>query len=122
MSLRTDNAPDNSLTVTLELTPAEAAALNTRASEQGTDIETVLHRIIAQITPVAEPESLASPSDETPPLTEKQKAAIAVLDSWRLEDATDDEEELRRRDAEFEDFKANINRWRAEEGRPPAFR
>jgi hypothetical protein len=115
MSLRTDNAPDNSLTVTLELKPAEAAALNT-------DIETVLHRIIAQITPVAEPESLASPSDETPPLTEKQKAAIAVLDSWRLEDATDDEEELRRRDAEFEDFKANINRWRAEEGRPPAFR
>jgi hypothetical protein len=122
MSLRTDNAPDNSLTVTLELKPAEAAALNTRASEQGTDIETVLHRIIAQITPVAEPESLASPSEETPPLTEKQKAAIAVLDSWRLEDATDDEEELRRRDAEFEDFKANINRWRAEEGRPPAFR
>jgi hypothetical protein len=102
------------LTVTLKLTPDEAETLNAQAREQGTDIETVLHRIIAQLAP--------STSAEKPPLTENQKAAIALLDSWSAEDSTDDEEELARRDVEFEEFKTNINRWRSEEGRPPAFR
>jgi hypothetical protein len=70
----------------------------------------VLHDLVAQV------------QDEAPSLSEKQKAAIALLDKWREEDETDDPVELERRDAEFEEFKANINRWRAEEGRPPAFR
>jgi hypothetical protein len=104
--------PPAPLTVILELTPDEAETLTAQARAQGTDIETLLHRIIAQLTPTT----------ERPSLTEKQKAAIALLDAWRDEDATDDDEELARRDAEFEEFKTNINRWRTEEGRPPAFR
>jgi hypothetical protein len=98
------------MTVKLELRPDEVAALKARADARGVDIETVLHDLVAQV------------QDEASPLSEKQKAAIALLDQWREEDETDDPEELERRDAEFEEFKANINRWRAEEGRPPAFR
>ena len=54
-------------------------------------------------------------------LTEKQKGAIALMEAWRLEDETDDPEELAQRDRDLEEFKANMNRWRAEEGRLPVY-
>jgi hypothetical protein len=54
-------------------------------------------------------------------LSDKNKALIALMEAWREEDKTDDPEELDRRDRELEEFKANINRWRAEEGRGPAY-
>ena len=98
------------MTITLELRPEEVASLRARADARGVDIETVLHDLVAQV------------QGEAPPVSEKQRAAIALLDQWREEDETIDPEELERRDAELAEFKANINRWRAEEGRPPAFR
>lgn len=54
-------------------------------------------------------------------MTEKQKAAVALMQAWRQEDETDDPEELAERDRELEEFKANMNRWRAEEGRLPVY-
>lgn len=105
------------MTVTLELRPEEVTALSRRARAEGVDIEAVLHRLVAQITlpPALE-------AQEKPELTEKQKGLAALLQSWREEDQTDDPEELAERDRELEEFKANINRWRAEEGRPPAYK
>ena len=104
------------MTVTLELRPDELDALRRRADAEGVDIETVLHRLIALIVPPP-----ASGMREERKLTEKQKALAALLQSWREEDQTDDPEELAERDRNLEEFKANMNRWRAEEGRPPAY-
>ena len=55
-------------------------------------------------------------------IPKKNKAAIALLKSWLAERDEASAEELARRDAELEEFKASINRWRAEERRPPAYR
>ena len=97
-------------TVSLELRPEELAALRHHAEAEGVDIETVVHRLIAQIVP--------SPTPETRELTEKQKGGIAPMQAWRREDETDDPEALAERNRELEELKANLNRWRAEEGRP----
>ena len=104
------------MTVTLELRPDEPTALNHRADAEGVNVETVLHRLIAQIVLPPAPEA----REKREP-TEKQKALVALLQSWREEDQTDDPEELAERDRNLEEFKANMNRWRAEEGRPPAY-
>lgn len=98
------------MTVTLELSPEEEAALSRRAQAQGTDVEAVLHSLVAQIAPPAQPE-----------LNERQRSAIALMQQWREEDKTDDPEEMEERDRELEEFKANMNRWRAEEGRLPVY-
>ena len=98
------------MTITLHLQPEELAALDAHAQAQNTDRETVLRRVIAQMpTPPA-------------PLSEKDKAALVLLDAWAAEDAAMTSEEREQSDRDFEEFKTNINRWRAEEGRPPAFR
>ena len=104
------------MTVTLELKPEEVSALRRHANAESVDMETVLHSLIAQIPPPSAPEIRPKPE-----LTEKQKAAIALMQAWRREDETDDSEELAERDRELEEFKANMNRWRAEEGRGPVY-
>src|SRR5437879_658168 len=48
-------------------------------------------------------------------LTEKQKAAIALLQSWIDEDATDDPEEIRIAEEEWAAFKRQMNENRAGE-------
>ncbi len=101
------------MTVTLELKPEELTVLHQRAHAEGVDIETVLHSLVAQAAP--------PPAIEKPELNEKQKAAIALMQACRQEDETDDPEELAERDRELEEFKANMNRWRAEEGRLPVY-
>jgi len=53
--------------------------------------------------------------------TGKQKAAIALMQARRQEDETDDPEEPAERDRDLEEFNANMNHWRAEKGRPPAY-
>ena len=77
------------------------------------NIQTTLHSQEAQIAPAS--------VSEKPELTEKQKGLVALLDSWRKEDQTDDPDELDKRDRELTEFKANMNRWRAEEGRGPVY-
>ena len=101
------------MTVTLELKPEEISVLADRAQAQGTDIESVLHGLVAQITP--------TPPQIEPQVNEKKRAAIALLGSWLAEKDEMTPEELAQNDVDFQEFKANINRWRAEEGRPAAF-
>jgi len=101
------------MTVTLDLETEEVAALTARADAQGVNIETVLHRLVEQMAPMHE---------EKPKLTQKQQAALARLDSWAVEKTRLTPDELAENDTEFEEFKSNVNRWRIEEGREPAFR
>ena len=93
------------MTITLELSLEQEACLEAQA--QGKPLETYLQDTL---------EELAKPT-----LTDKQKAAIALLDAWRAEDATEDESELERRDSELEEFKFNMNLNRAAEGRSPVY-
>ena len=102
--------------LTLELRPEEFTALHSRADAEGVDVETVLHRLVAHIAPPPAPEARGQRE-----LTEKQKGLAALLQSWRDEDQTDDPEELAERNWDLEEFKANMNRWRAEEGRSPVY-
>lgn len=114
------------MTVTLELKPEEVTALHHRARAEGVGIEAVLHALVAQVPPPPAPKAhgtpeLRTPEPGMPKLNERQKAAIALMQDWREEDETDDLEELARRDRDLEEFKANMNRWRAEEGRLPVY-
>ena len=99
------------MVIQLELAPEEEAALKARAEAEGVDLPTVLHRLIREV----------GEAPDRPVLTEKQKAAIALFQSWLRERETLSDEELDRNDQEFEELKANMNRWRAEEGSPPVF-
>jgi hypothetical protein len=90
------------MTLTIDVTPESLTRLEAQAQEEGKPLEEFLR---------SELERLAAPT-----LTAKQKAAIALLDAWRAEDATEDPDELARRDAELEEFKANINANRAATG------
>lgn len=99
--------------ITLTLDPKEEQALRSEAQAQGVDVETALRRIIAQLERPAPPVKLD--------ISEKNKAVIALLDAWRAEDALMTDEERTEADRDLAEFKGNINRWRTEEGRPPAF-
>ena len=103
------------MTVTLELRLDELDVLRGRADAEGVDVETVLHRLIALIGP---------PSTETQvkrELAEGQKGTTALMQVGRQKSETDDAEDLAERDREREESKVNLNRWLAEQGRPPVY-
>lgn len=101
------------MTITLDLKSEEESILAAQAEAQGVTVEMVLRLVIAQMPP---------PPLPAPEIPEKNKAAIALLTSWMQEDSVMTDEERKEADRDLEGFKANINRWRAEEGRPPAYR
>ena len=103
-----------STTITLEFEADEVAVLSDQARIRGVEVDNILHELVAQLKNV-------QVRGDKPELNDKQKAAIALMQSWREEDETHDPDELADRDRELEEFKTNINRWRTEEGRAPAF-
>jgi len=98
------------MTVTLELGPDQIERLTSHPTAEPDEVEAALYRLIGG-------QQMANPT----PLSPKQLAAIALLDSWTAEDEEASAEQRSQNDAEFERFKANVNRSRAEEGRAPAF-
>ena len=99
------------MTITLELRPEEVALLQNRALAENIDVETLLHRLIAQS---ASPS--ASQVGERPVPSQKQPGLAALSQAWREKNETDDPEEQAEREREMEELKANLLRWRAEEG------
>ena len=87
------------MTLTIELTSEQEARLADAARKERLEptalasmwIEEHLPPVQAQVTPDA-----------------RNQALIALLQSWREEDATDDEEELARRDIENEELMRNL--------------
>ena len=102
------------MTITLELRPEEVTALQDRALAESVDIETLLHRLIAQMASLS-----ASQAGKQPEFLQKQEGLTALNQAWRNQGETEDPEELADRDRELEELKANMLRWRAEEGRGP---
>lgn len=95
--------------ITIHLTTEEETRLKVQALQNNLE----LAQYARQRLGLVEPAALAPDA--------KKQALINLLRSWREEDATDDEEELERRDAELEAFKANINANRATSGEEPVY-
>ncbi len=53
-------------------------------------------------------------------LPHPDQATLDLLAKWKAEDCTDDPEEIARREAEFEEFKAGMNRNQIESDGPNA--
>ena len=102
------------MTITLELKPEEIAVLSGYAQGKTTNMEAVLHDLVAHL-PAALPSINLG-------FTEPQNKAALLMQEWLAEKDTLTEAELDQNDRDFDDFKANLNALRAEEGRPVAFR
>jgi spermidine/putrescine-binding protein len=101
------------MTLTIELSPQEEAWLTNQATQQGLQPTDVVKRLIDGHLPVITPKNEA---DATPVIDAKNAAAIAYLDARIMEDATNDPEEIRRAEEEFEELKRNLNANRASTG------
>ena len=99
------------MTITLELRPEEVALLQNRAYAENVDIETLLHRLIAQSASPSAPQIGGMPE-----FLKKKQGLAALGQAWRSHEETDDPEEQAERERELEELKANLLRWRAEEG------
>ncbi len=62
------------------------------------------------------PEDDITESDVVSVIDAENAAAIALLKSWREQDAADDPEELRKAEEEYAEFKRNMNANRAATG------
>ncbi len=61
-------------------------------------------------------EPTTTPNEVNPGIDAENAAAIALLKSWREQDATDDPEEIRKAEEELAEFKRNMNANRATTG------
>jgi hypothetical protein len=94
------------MTLNLRLTPEQVARLEAAAEREGLATEDfALKRLLGESPVSRPPGSLAD-----------------LFAQWRKEDATDDQGELARRDADLEKLKANLNANRAAAGEKPLFR
>lgn len=86
------------MTLNIELTPEQAARLIAAARQQGMDPTAMIQKLVADHLP---PVTVPVPDAEN-------QALIALLDSWSAEDATDDPQELERRDAQTKELMSNL--------------
>ncbi len=94
------------MTLTIEFTPAVETWINGQADQLGLEPAEVVRQLVEK----------QAPNDfRKPTVTEqrelqrqKNQAMIDLLRRWREEDATDDEEELARRDAENAELMRNL--------------
>jgi hypothetical protein len=86
---------------------------------RGTWEELMRHR--SEIAPDAVLEVKVYEPEAAPPVSTKNAAAIALLQSWLNEEKTDDPEEIRQADADVNEFMENLNRNRIESGERPLF-
>ncbi len=93
------------MTIQIELTPEEERRVRA-AEERGLDVTALLRGVLA---------GLPAPAEE------RRDRTLELLAEWAQQDATDDPEELARRDQELEEFKANINMSRAASGEEPVY-
>ena len=74
------------------------------------------HRRFRLIELEAEDELTSAPDEAKPVIDAKNAAAIAYLDRRLKEEATDDPEEIRKSEEEYEELKRNLNANRAATG------
>lgn len=100
-----DGAIINTMNVLLDLSPEEYVLLNSRAVQSNISIDAVLHSLIATLVSI--PPTL--PLHTTP-------EAGALLNSLHGADAIEDPEDHAEWEQEQAEMRANVARWRAEQG------
>ena len=104
--------------LTIELTPQQGAALSVLAARRGIEDAELAQAIVAERLPEidAPTQTETAPQAGNPTIDAENAAAIALLEFWMAQDATDDPEEIRKADEEFEELKRNLNTNRAATG------
>lgn len=105
------------MTLTLDLEPEIEDRLCQESRSRGIDPSEVVRDLIAS----AFPPRLTDDQRRAAQLAKNQKA-IELLRQWREEDATDDPAEIAAAEAEFEEFKRNMNLNRKLAGERPVYR
>jgi hypothetical protein len=80
--------------LSIDLDPGTDKRLENEASRRGIDKGSLARQII---------------ESRLPPLSDKQRSAVELLQSWLDEDATDDPAERRARESEWSDFERDLN-------------
>ena len=96
------------MTLTIELTPQEEAWLHEQAAKNGLLPAEILKQLVDERL-LPRGESLPQPEPTARASDAENAATIALLDSWLLEEATDDPEEIRHAEEELREFKRNMN-------------
>lgn len=98
--------------ITLDLTPTEEAEITTIARQTGLAPADYLKRLVK--------EHLPSPSAApAPAIDEENAAAIAQLQAWKKEEASNNPDEIRQAEADLNELILNLNRNRIESGERP---
>ena len=97
--------------ITLDLTPTEEARISTVARQIGLAPAEYVKKLVTEHLP---------PAAAAPTVDEENQALIALLQSWREEDATDDPQELQRRDDETNTLLSNLQSTRLSLREPEA--
>jgi len=133
----------------LDVSPQVEAQLFDYARREGIDLSTLIEKMVREYRPLptsaeddklggktlgevyghllgtvsAEPSDLAKHRDsiQASEISPKNAAAIAQLQAWAQEDATDDPEEIQEAEADLSEFIQNLNRNRIESGERPLF-
>ena len=98
--------------ITLDLTPTEEAEITTIAWQTGLAPADYLKRLVKEHLP-----SIAITPAQA--IDEENAAAIAQIQAWGREEATDDPEEIRQSEADLSELILNLNRNRIESGERP---
>ena len=93
------------MTLTIDLTPAEEVRLTAAARRAGAEPADVMRKLVTEHLPPTETEG-----------DPRNAASISLLQSWLVEDATDDSNEICRAEEELAEFKRNMNANRAATG------
>src|SRR5687767_15320632 len=101
------------MTLTIELTPEDEAKLCSAARTRGMNPTELARKLVFDNLPVPPPTEGEEKGSEHP--------AIALLNRWIKEDATDDPEEIRRADEEVDELLRNLNENRLAAGERPLF-
>ena len=95
--------------MTLNLSPQIEAKLTAAARQSGVEPAVLVEDLLSRYLP----EPIQTDSRL---ISEKNAAAIAQLQAWLKEEATDDPEEIRKSEEELAEFKRNMNANRAATG------
>ena len=98
--------------ITLDLTPTEEAEIRTIARQTGLAPADYLKRLVKEHLPSVTT-SLA------PTIDEENAAAIAQLQAWKIEEASNDPDEIHQAEADLNELILNLNRNRIESGERP---
>jgi hypothetical protein len=88
------------MSITIELTPEEEARLRAAAASNGVSATECARQVLVTHLPPGE----------------LKDRTLELFAQWEAEDATEDPEEIARRNREWEEFKANMNATRAAAG------